>query len=60
MKLIGYACCDPMEGEKAIKEVTYARQVLGIWGLKLNPRLERWIDDIKGTTFYFSLPIVTN
>ncbi len=47
MKLIGYARCDPMEGEKAIKEVTYARQVLGLRGLKLHPRSERWIDDIK-------------
>jgi len=47
MKLIGYARCDPMEGEKAIKEVTYAREVLGLRGLKLHPRSERWIDDIK-------------
>jgi len=47
MKLIGYARCDPMEGEKAIKEVTYARQVLGLRGLKLHPRSERWIDDIN-------------
>jgi len=47
MKLIGYARCDPMEGEKAIKEVTYAREVLGLRGLKFHPRSERWIDDIK-------------
>jgi len=47
MKLIGYARCDPMEGGKAIKEVTYAREVLGLRGLKLHPRSERWIDDIK-------------
>ncbi len=47
MKLIGYARCDPMEGEKAIKEVTYAREVLGLRGLKLHPRSERWIDNIK-------------
>ncbi len=47
MKLIGYARCDPMEGEKAIKEVGYAREELGLRGLKLHPRSERWIDDIK-------------
>ena len=47
MKLIGYARCDPMEGEKAVKEVGYAREELGLRGLKLHPRSERWIDDIK-------------
>jgi len=47
MKLIGYARCDPMEGEKALNEVNYARQELGLRGLKLHPRSERWIDDIK-------------
>ena len=45
MKLIGYARCDPIEGEKAIKEVVYARQALGPRVLKLYPRSERWIDD---------------
>ena len=47
MKLIGYGRCDPMEGEKAVREVGYAREVLGLRGLKLHPRSERWIDDIK-------------
>jgi len=47
MKLIGYARCDPMEGPKAVNEVSYAREVLGLRGLKLHPRSERWIDDIK-------------
>ena len=47
MKLIGYARCDPMQGEKAIKEVGYAREELGLRGLKLHPRSERWIDDVK-------------
>ena len=47
LKLIGYARCDPMEGEKATNEVKYAREVLGLRGLKLHPRSERWIDDIK-------------
>jgi predicted TIM-barrel fold metal-dependent hydrolase len=47
MRLIGYGRCDPMEGDKAVKEVGYAREVLGLRGLKLHPRSERWIDDIK-------------
>ena len=47
LKLIGYARCDPMEGLKAVKEVEYARNVLGLRGLKLHPRSERWIDDIN-------------
>jgi predicted TIM-barrel fold metal-dependent hydrolase len=47
LKLIGYARCDPMEGEKATNEVRYAREVLGLRGLKLHPRSERWIDNIK-------------
>ncbi|GAG94611.1 unnamed protein product, partial [marine sediment metagenome] len=46
MKLIGYARCDPMEGEKAVNEVKYAREVLGLRGLKLHPRSEGWIDNI--------------
>jgi predicted TIM-barrel fold metal-dependent hydrolase len=47
MKLIGYSRCDPMEGAKAVNEVKYAREQLGLRGLKLHPRSERWIDDIK-------------
>ncbi|MHA1412199.1 MAG: amidohydrolase family protein [Promethearchaeota archaeon] len=47
MKLIGYARVDPMEGEKAIKEVRYAREVLGLRGLKLHPRSEGYIDSIN-------------
>jgi len=66
MKLIGYARCDPMEGEKAIKEVRYAREELGLRGLKLHPRSERWIDDIKSgkpqnvliEAASFSLPVI--
>ncbi|MFX1286882.1 MAG: amidohydrolase family protein [Promethearchaeota archaeon] len=49
MKLVGYGRVDPMEGEKAVKEVSYAREVLGLRGLKLHPRSERWIDDIKSS-----------
>ncbi|MFX1411557.1 MAG: amidohydrolase family protein [Promethearchaeota archaeon] len=44
MKLIGYGRCDPMEGDKAVNEVKYAREVLGLRGLKLHPRSERYID----------------
>ncbi len=47
MKLIGYARVDPMEGDKAVKEVKYAREVLGLRGLKLHPRSEGWIDKIN-------------
>ena len=32
---------------KAVNEVKYAREQLGLRGLKLHPRSERWIDDIK-------------
>ena len=49
MKLIGYARVDPMEGQKAVNEVRYAREVLGLRGLKLHPRSERWIDNINST-----------
>jgi predicted TIM-barrel fold metal-dependent hydrolase len=66
MKLIGYARCDPMQGEKAVKEVGYAREELGLRGLKLHPRSERWIDDIKSgkpqnvliEAASFSLPVI--
>jgi len=49
MKLIGYARVDPMEGQKAVNEVKYAREILGLRGLKLHPRSERWIDNINST-----------
>ncbi len=49
MKLIGYCRCDPMEGEKAVREVKYAREVLGVRGLKLHPRSEGWIDNINSS-----------
>jgi len=47
MKLIGYGRCNPMEGEKAVKEVKYAREVLGLRGLKLHPRSEQWVDNVN-------------
>ncbi len=47
MKLIGYARCDPMEGEKAVKEVRHSREMLGLRGLKLHPRSEGWVDNIN-------------
>jgi len=47
MKLIGYGRCDPLEGEKAVNEVKYMREELGLRGLKLHPRSEGWIDKIS-------------
>ncbi|MHA1150605.1 MAG: amidohydrolase family protein [Promethearchaeota archaeon] len=47
LKLIGYGRCDPMEGQKAINEVKYMREVLGLRGLKQHPRSEGWIDEIN-------------
>ena len=47
IKLIGYARCDPLEGQKAINEVNYGKEVLGLRGLKLHPRSEGWVDKIK-------------
>ncbi|KKK46325.1 MAG: Amidohydrolase [Candidatus Lokiarchaeum sp. GC14_75] len=66
MKLIGYGRCDPMEGEKAVNEVRYIREVLGLRGLKLHPRSEGWIDKItseKATRVLieaasFSMPVI--
>jgi predicted TIM-barrel fold metal-dependent hydrolase len=46
MKLIGYGRCDPMEGQKAVNEVKYIREELGLRGLKLHPRSEGYIDKI--------------
>ncbi|TFG06879.1 MAG: hypothetical protein EU539_06495 [Promethearchaeota archaeon] len=46
MKLIGYGRVDPMEGQKAVNEVKYMRETLGLRGLKLHPRSEGWIDNI--------------
>ncbi|MBA7542702.1 hypothetical protein ES705_35026 [subsurface metagenome] len=47
MRLIGYGRCDPMEGEKAVNEVRYISDILGLRGLKLHPRSEGWVDSIK-------------
>lgn len=46
LKLIGYARCNPMEGEKAVTEVKNAIENLGLRGLKLHPRSDLWVDDI--------------
>ncbi|MHA2127818.1 MAG: amidohydrolase family protein [Promethearchaeota archaeon] len=66
MKLIGYGRCDPMEGEKAVAEVRYAREELGLRGLKLHPRSEGWIDKISSEKAIqvlteaasFSMPVI--
>jgi predicted TIM-barrel fold metal-dependent hydrolase len=66
MKLIGYGRCDPMEGEKAVNEVRYMNEVLGLRGLKLHPRSEGWIDKISSEKVSqvlieaasFSMPVI--
>lgn len=47
MRMIGYMRCDPMEGNKAVKEVEFGATKLGLRGLKLHPRSEQWIDAIN-------------
>jgi len=47
LKLIGYGRCNPMEGDKAIKEVQYIREALDLRGLKLHPRSEGWVDNVN-------------
>ncbi|MHA1727950.1 MAG: amidohydrolase family protein [Promethearchaeota archaeon] len=66
LRLIGYMRCDPMEGEKAVKEVDYCATQLGVRGLKLHPRSEGWIDNINSQKAVnvmveaakYSLPII--
>ncbi|MFX0004477.1 MAG: amidohydrolase family protein [Candidatus Hermodarchaeota archaeon] len=66
MKLIGYGRCDPMEGQKAITEVKYIRETLGLRGLKLHPRSEGYIDKITSEKVInvlveaasYSLPVI--
>lgn len=45
-RLVGYCRVDPQEGQKAVNEVKYAREVLGLRGLKLHPRSEGWVDKV--------------
>jgi predicted TIM-barrel fold metal-dependent hydrolase len=66
MKLIGYGRCDPMEGQKAVNEVKYIRETLGLRGLKLHPRSEGYIDNMTSEKVInvlveaasYSLPII--
>ncbi|UCC20578.1 MAG: hypothetical protein JSV62_04635 [Promethearchaeota archaeon] len=66
MKLIGYGRCDPMEGQKAINEVKYIRETLGLRGLKLHPRSEGYIDKMTSEKVInvlieaasYSLPVI--
>ncbi|MFX0008409.1 MAG: amidohydrolase family protein [Candidatus Hermodarchaeota archaeon] len=66
MKLIGYGRCDPMEGQKAINEVKYIRETLGLRGLKLHPRSEGYIDNMTSEKVInvlveaasYSLPVI--
>ncbi|TXT60078.1 MAG: Amidohydrolase [Promethearchaeota archaeon] len=47
LKIMGYCRVDPQEGQKAINEVRYARETLGLRGLKLHPRSEGWVDAVR-------------
>jgi predicted TIM-barrel fold metal-dependent hydrolase len=66
MKLIGYGRCDPMQGQKAINEVKYIRETLGLRGLKLHPRSEGYIDKMTSEKVInvlieaasYSLPVI--
>jgi predicted TIM-barrel fold metal-dependent hydrolase len=66
MKLIGYGRCDPMEGQKAVNEVKYVRETLGLRGLKLHPRSEGYIDKMTSEKVInvlieaasYSLPVI--
>lgn len=46
LRLIGYGRCDPQERGKAVNEVKYGAEVLGLRGWKLHPRSELWIDKV--------------
>ena len=46
-RLIGYGRCDPQEKIKAVNEVKFAIEQLGLRGFKLHPRSEQWLDAIK-------------
>ncbi|MHA1379541.1 MAG: amidohydrolase family protein [Candidatus Helarchaeota archaeon] len=46
LRLIGYARVTPWQGEKAINEVKFAVEKLGLRGLKLHPRSDGWLDKI--------------
>jgi len=47
MKIMGYCRVDPQEGQKAVNEVRFAREKLGLRGLKLHPRSEGWVDAVR-------------
>jgi len=65
LRLIGYGRCNPMEGERAVKEVDHIYS-LGLRGLKLHPRSEQWIDNINSKqavqvlarAAYYSFPVL--
>lgn len=46
LKVMGYCRVDPQEGQKAVNEVKYGREILGLRGLKLHPRSEGWVDAV--------------
>ncbi|MHA1144523.1 MAG: amidohydrolase family protein [Candidatus Helarchaeota archaeon] len=47
LRLIGYGRCDPQEKEKAVNEVKFGAEVLGLRGWKLHPRSELWLDKVQ-------------
>lgn len=65
LRMIGYGRCNPMEGERAVKEVDHIF-ALGLRGLKLHPRSEQWIDNINSQkavqvlarAAYYSFPVI--
>jgi len=46
LRLIGYARVTPWQGEKAVNEVKFAVEKLGLRGLKLHPRSDGWLDKV--------------
>ncbi|MHC1591228.1 MAG: amidohydrolase family protein [Candidatus Helarchaeales archaeon] len=47
LRLIGYGRCDPQEREKAVNEIKFGAEVLGLRGWKLHPRSELWLDKVQ-------------
>ncbi|MFX0134895.1 MAG: amidohydrolase family protein [Candidatus Hodarchaeota archaeon] len=46
LRLIGYARVTPSQREKAVNEVKFAVEKLGLRGLKLHPRSDGWLDRV--------------
>ena len=46
LRLIGYGRCDPQEKKRAVDEVKFGAEKLGLRGWKLHPRSELWLDKV--------------